>query len=552
MIRLTFALLSVCAIPLSASTIVTGKLTSAGGRPIDKAHVHIAEDMYTLPLKSVEVRTDGSYSIEVDDKTPYVLLQFTGSSHKMEAVPLILENEKTVQIDVRLQPNAMPASVQSVVVISDVNDYDFGTGTEMKKQPNGTYTASIASSKPTLSYQVVIADGSPAMRSINGTMYDELVYDNGGDYRSVVPVRNGVATVVFDPSKMAPTTAPASVQFVSTSKQIESFSLAARDTEARKNKLMMALQTARSEEESKAVSQELKGALEELAARIDSENDASVRRVLLLMYLDLGMLTRFPREKTHPVVERAFREIPPESPLWAYKPSLHYAMSATSDADNIVDYERAMLKANVSPIVRKSILAALLSHETEKGNEKEAMQYYNTLLSEFPESSEADYARREFSPNRAVQKGKAVPAFSVVSLDNAAQKYSNESLKGKYYLIDFWATWCGPCVQEMPHLHDVYEKYKDKNFEILSLSFDGKPDDIAKFRGKKWKMPWLHTFVEGGFESDLGKAFEVNGIPKPVLVDPNGVIVATSTELRSDNLMATLAKFLGPADTAKK
>jgi hypothetical protein len=97
----------------------------------------------------------------------------------------------------------------------------------------------------------------------------------------------------------------------------------------------------------------------------------------------------------------------------------------------------------------------------------------------------------------------------------------------------------------MPNLHKAYEKFKDKNFAILSLSFDPKPEDIAKFRSEKWKMPWLHTFVEGGFASDLAKAFQVMGIPKPILVDGNtNTILATEMDLRGERLEKTLASVL--------
>jgi hypothetical protein len=95
----------------------------------------------------------------------------------------------------------------------------------------------------------------------------------------------------------------------------------------------------------------------------------------------------------------------------------------------------------------------------------------------------------------------------------------------------------------MEKLHAAYEKFKAKNFQILSLSLDHFRSDVAKFRGDKWKMPWLHTFVTD--DKPLAKAFEVMAIPRPLLVDGNGTIVAMELELRGDQLEKTLAKFLG-------
>jgi thiol-disulfide isomerase/thioredoxin len=126
---------------------------------------------------------------------------------------------------------------------------------------------------------------------------------------------------------------------------------------------------------------------------------------------------------------------------------------------------------------------------------------------------EARYAISRFNPDRAVQIGKPVPEFEVKLI--SGETVSRQSLLGKFYMIDFWAVWCGPCVGEMPKLHEAYEEFKGKNgFEVLSLSFDRSPDDIAKFRAEKFKMPWLHTFLDGGFKNELSKRFEVESIPK--------------------------------------
>ena len=145
----------------------------------------------------------------------------------------------------------------------------------------------------------------------------------------------------------------------------------------------------------------------------------------------------------------------------------------------------------------------------------------------------------------AIALGKTVPEFKLASLEDAQSTISNDLLKGKITMLDFWAVWCGPCIGEMESMHKAYERFKGKKLQIISFSFDAKPEDVVKFREKKWKMPWLHAFIEKGFESDLAKRFEVIGIPKPILVDSEGKILAMENELRGEELERTLEKFLG-------
>ncbi len=145
-------------------------------------------------------------------------------------------------------------------------------------------------------------------------------------------------------------------------------------------------------------------------------------------------------------------------------------------------------------------------------------------------------------PKNVIKVGEPVPEFEIVLLDK--QKVSNKSLKGKYYLLDFWATWCPPCVNEMEHLHRAYQRFKDKNFEMISLSLDQTEADINKFRTGKWKMPWLHAFMKNDPNRKVVKTFQVEYIPKPILIGPDGKILATESSLRGKNLEKTLADFL--------
>lgn len=147
---------------------------------------------------------------------------------------------------------------------------------------------------------------------------------------------------------------------------------------------------------------------------------------------------------------------------------------------------------------------------------------------------------RELSVSIEVGKksmvGAAVPDFTQPSPEGTS--ISLASFKGKYVLVDFWASWCGPCRAESPNLVKAYEQYKSKGFEIFSVSLDEKKDKWLKAI-KDDGYTWPQAGDLKGWENTAASLFGVSGIPFNFLVDPNGVIVARN--LRGEDLEKKLS-----------
>lgn len=136
---------------------------------------------------------------------------------------------------------------------------------------------------------------------------------------------------------------------------------------------------------------------------------------------------------------------------------------------------------------------------------------------------------------KSVEVGYIAPDFTLS--DSSGKSYTLRKIKAEYILLDFWASWCGPCKAEIPSMKKAYEKFHDQGFEIVSVSVDQKVD-AWKAALVQFQMPWIHLIEKNRTVSDL---YHFPTIPKTVLMDKTGKILAT--DLRGEALDMKLTEL---------
>jgi peroxiredoxin len=182
-------------------------------------------------------------------------------------------------------------------------------------------------------------------------------------------------------------------------------------------------------------------------------------------------------------------------------------------------------------------------------NDDEVSAIVNSVAAKFPTNiavvslkNQLDAQRKRMEEQMAIsQKWVGKPAPEIIMSDPSGKELKLSSFKGKYVLVDFWASWCRPCREENPNVVSAFQKYRNKNFTILGVSLDKNKESWTRAIMKDG-LTWSHISDLQEWYSPVVKLYEFNGIPFNVLVNPDGQIVAQ--DLRGDGLHQKLGEVL--------
>ena len=218
---------------------------------------------------------------------------------------------------------------------------------------------------------------------------------------------------------------------------------------------------------------------------------------------------------------------------------LYQSPKPSSQEEWIKFYEDGfnIAKKELEGEVRDTYLAFSLGNILER----RTYLFQTEWIKEINDPKLKEYVKDLMKANPILPKGAKAPYFFLV--DSAGNEYKSSDFKGKVLLINFWATWCKPCIKEFPEENKLVEKYKDQPVEIVNICFDSEEEKWKSYLSK-YDLKTTNLYANGNWNDKLQKDFGIKGIPHSTLIDWNGKVVENKCRRASENIDLLIDELL--------
>lgn len=524
-----------------ATITVHGRVTGTDDKPISVARVFLTYPSDNHPIKSVEVQKDGNYKIDIDCRGLWIL-HFIGIYHHVYQIAIYANDSKNIKLNVKLETYHYSNSFDGVKIIGNFNNWSVPRGIPMKKEKDGTYSAIVSSSFDTVFYRLVYVrtDGE-----VEGTDSEGYVPNGMDSYSSFLISNNGTVKIVFDPKKLVYSDKPENFKFVHASPIQSKFAQAYASLFDAVHAFKISLYTHTANRKIIGFHFNYQPYINKVMNLLRKERKGLVHQALLLSYFELNYMNLNGKYKNAITPREILKGIPCNSIVWSLYPhAILEILSQGAFSEPVMDKNiHKILETNPMARTKEILLADVIGRKFHSFQYSGILPYLSILLDQYGNSPEAITFSKTYALTYILLKvGSPAPLFSVKSLKDSTHLINNNLFKGKYYLLHFWSPSNKLSVDDLSYIKNAYNKYKDKNFEILNIALGSTTNEIPI---DKFNIPGLNGISAKGLESKICKDFEVYSIPKNILVDQNGNIAAFGWDLHGAYLNKELEKYLG-------